>query len=86
MTEFVHESGRAGKIKKFLIYLFAASILLLQYIFVHGSPRNRHGKKKLLNVSDIFGISLKLVFVLNCWFLKNFTNSVSCPFCLWFSI
>lgn len=66
MTEFVHESGRAGKIKKFLMYLFTASVLLLQYIFVHGSPKNRRGKKKLLNVSDIFRISLKLVFVLNC--------------------
>lgn len=66
MTEFALESGTAGKIKKFLMYLFAASVLLLQSVFFHGSLKNRHGKRKLLNVSHIFGSSLKLVFVLNC--------------------
>lgn len=65
MTEFVHESETAGKISTFLIDLFTASVLLMQCVFVHGSQKNRHGKRKWLNVSHIFKSSLKLVFVLN---------------------
>lgn len=63
MTEFVLESETAGKIKTFLISLFTASVLLLQSVFCHGSLKNRHGKRKLLNVSHVFGTSLKLSFV-----------------------
>lgn len=69
MTEFVHFTG---KIQKFLIYLFVAAVLLLQCFLAHGGSKNRHGKRKLLNVSHIFRSSSKLVFALNCWFLKKF--------------
>lgn len=54
MPEFVHESETAVKIKTFLIDLFAASVVLTQYVFVHGSQKNRYGKRKSLNVSHIF--------------------------------
>lgn len=63
MAEFALESETAGKIMKFLISLFTVSVLLLQSVFFHGSLKSRHEKRKLLNVSHIFGTSLKLAFV-----------------------
>lgn len=72
--QFVLQTETAGKIEKFLIRLFTASVLLLQSVFFHGSLKSRHGKRKLLSVSHIFGTSLKLAFVWNC--LYFFTASL----------
>lgn len=82
MTYFMPESETAGKIKKFLISLFTAWVLLLQSVFFHGSLNSRHGKGKLLNVSHIFGTSLKkklFLYVIVDFiylFLFSFTFSV----------
>lgn len=73
-AQFVLQTETAGKIEKFLIRLFTASVLLLQSVFFHGSLKSRHGKRKLLSVSHIFGTSLKLAFVWNC--LYFFTASL----------